>query len=277
MTGPIRIFVGCAANHEDIESQAVCEWSIRKHSSLPVEITWMKLSRDPASPFYSNPETGAGWNTETWATPFSGFRWAIPHLCNYEGQAIYFDSDFLVLGDIAGLWNQPFNTGKAVMAKGGGSWRYCCSKWNCAVAKDHLWPIEMLRSAPEAHKAMTARFTGATFIQAFWGEWNVLDGKGFDDISDPSIEAIHYTSMSHQPQLRYAIPRLAAQGRKHWYDGETRQHWRNDLLNLFDDLLAEAVANGYPPERYAQDPIFGDYTKRSFVGRKAPAVARSRA
>ena len=66
---PVRVFVGCAPNHEDAESQAVLEHSIRKHASLPVDITWMKLSRDPVSPF-------SGWNTELWPTPFSGFRWA---------------------------------------------------------------------------------------------------------------------------------------------------------------------------------------------------------
>jgi hypothetical protein len=274
---PIRIFVGCAANHEDLESQSVLEWSIRKHTSADVEITWMKLSRDPASPFYSDMmKAGAGWNTANWATPFSGFRWAIPALCGFEGHGIYLDSDFIVTGDIAELWDQEFEPGKVAMAKGMGSWRYCCSKWNCAVARNHLWPLDELKAKPESHKTMNARFSGASFVQAFEGAWNVLDGAGFPSVRYPPIKAIHYTSMPHQPQLRYAVPRLAAQGRKHWYDGETATHWRPDLLELFDELLAEATANGYGPERYAQDPIFGAYSKRSFAGRKALAVAQSR-
>jgi hypothetical protein len=92
----IRLFVGCAANHEDLESQAVLEWSIRKHASEPVEITWMRLSRDPASPW-------SGWATERWATPFSGFRWAIPEVCGFEGRAIYCDSDVIFMADVAEL------------------------------------------------------------------------------------------------------------------------------------------------------------------------------
>src|SRR5215207_9690112 len=127
----IRVFVGCAANHEDIESQAVLEWSIRKHASEPVSITWMQLSRDPASPW-------SGWNTSQWVTPFSGFRWAIPAVCGYEGKAIYCDSDVIFMADIARLWDQEFESGKAVMAKGGNSWRLCVSLWDCAEMQAHL-------------------------------------------------------------------------------------------------------------------------------------------
>ena len=41
-----------------------------------------------------------------WATPFSVFRWAIPHVCNFEGKAIYMDVDMIARDDIAKLWNQ---------------------------------------------------------------------------------------------------------------------------------------------------------------------------
>src|SRR5882762_6242859 len=118
MTETARIFVGCAANNEDLESQVVLEYSLRKHASIPVEITWMQLSRNPASPFYSDPEKGLGWRTKQWATPFSGFRWALSVLCEFEGRAIYMDSDFIVMSDIAALWYQEFSPGKIVIAKG---------------------------------------------------------------------------------------------------------------------------------------------------------------
>lgn len=48
---PVHVFVGCAANGEDAESQAVLEYTLRKHSSLPVDIVWMRQS----------PDTGVIW------------------------------------------------------------------------------------------------------------------------------------------------------------------------------------------------------------------------
>jgi len=79
MTESIKIFVGCAPNYEDAESQAVLEWSIRKHASQPVEITWMMLSNDPETLFTQ-------WETNKWSTPFSGLRWAVPELCDFKWQ-----------------------------------------------------------------------------------------------------------------------------------------------------------------------------------------------
>ena len=111
----IRIFVGCSANGEDAEAQAMLEYTLRHYATEPVEINWMMLSRDPASPWYSDPKKNAGWNTIMWATPFSVFRWAIPHVCNFEGKAIYMDVDMIARTDIAKLWNQEIP--KAILWK----------------------------------------------------------------------------------------------------------------------------------------------------------------
>lgn len=267
----IRIFVGCDPNHCDVESQAVLEWSIRKHASQPVQIEWMKLSRDPESFWYSN---GAeGWNTEQWATTFSAFRWGIPARCGFEGRAIYCDSDVIFMSDVAGLWRQEFQAGKCVMGKGGGSWRLCVSLWDCAVSRSFILPIEALRAQGDSHARMTARLMASNVVQSFVGNWNCLDGELYESLSAPDIKAIHYTSIGTQPQLRFAVPRLEAAGRKHWFNGEIRDHWRKDLIQLFDELLAEATAEGYGPARYLQDPPYGDVRKRDMAkymsGRKS--------
>ena len=73
----IKLFVGCSPNGEDAESQMVLEHTARKHSSLPIDIVWMKINSDPNS-FWG------GWDSELWSTPFSGFRWAIPEYCRYK-------------------------------------------------------------------------------------------------------------------------------------------------------------------------------------------------
>jgi hypothetical protein len=252
----IRLFVGCAANHEDLESQAVLEWSVRKHASEPVEITWMRLSRDPASPW-------SGWATERWATPFSGFRWCLPEVCGFQGRAIYCDSDVIFMADVAELWRQEFKPGKAIMAKGGGSWRLCVSLWDCEAMRKHLPPLAAMKANSDFHRAQCGRISAASYIQAFDGNWNCLDGEKCQSLHDRAIKAIHYTSIGTQPQLSYALPRLRAMGRRHWYDGKVEKHWRSDLVALFGEMLEEAKVNGCPPERYADEPVYGDFRKAS--------------
>lgn len=259
----IRIFVGCAPNGEDAESQAVLEYTLRKNASQPVEIVWMRLSRDPASFWH-------GFDTERWATPFSGFRWAIPAYCGFEGRAVYMDSDIIVLGDIAELWGQDFPAGKSVLAKNDG--RLCVSLWDCAAAKRHVLPIERLRRDPAAHRDMGMRARTSGMAAPFSGAWNCLDGDGFADLADPALKALHYTDMSCQPQLRHALPRLAAAGKKHWFDGVPRAHPRRDLQALFDRLLIEAKTAGYAAADYLPAENFGDFRKASLANYKGHQI-----
>ena len=276
---PIRVYVGCAANGEDAESQAVLEWSLRKHASAPVEIVWMQLSRDPASPFYCDPGKALGWRTEQWATPFSGFRWAVPALAGFKGRAIYMDSDVILTADIAELWGQEFAPGKLVMAKGKtASWRYCVSLWDCARAPHWIPALAKLQRDPDSHRNCIRVFrTNPNIVQAFAGQWNCLDGEDFADLGDPEIKLIHYSAMRTQPQLERAVARLALEGRRHWFDGEPARHWREDLIALFEALLEEASAEGYAVERYTAGPLFGPYKKRAVGGVGAPTWARGQA
>lgn len=254
----IKIFVGCSANTEDAESQAVLEYTLKKHSGLPVDITWMKLSKNPSSPFY-------GWNTTSWATPFSGFRWAVPALCNFSGQAIYMDSDIIVMDDINKLWAEPFNDGKVIMSKGGDMpWRFCVSKWNCKRAQQHLPSLENMKVNSSSHAQCIGSFKQyRNLIQEFSENWNCVDGERYDNIRDERIKAIHYSSMRHQPHLKYAIPRLDKMGLKHWFDGVPVTHWREDLIKLFDEVYAESQDNGFPIDLYTGDPLYGPYNKKS--------------
>lgn len=264
MADPIKIFIGSAASGEDAESLAVLCWSVKKHASRPFEIVLMQQSHDPSSFWH-------GWNTETWATPFSAFRAGIPAFCGYEGRAIYVDSDIFFQADPAELFDQEFQPGKVLRAKGGGSWRMCVSLWDCAAAKQWLPPIETLKADRKALANVTAILRANDLIQAFDGEWNCLDGKGYDDINDPRIKAVHYTDMGTQPHLRHALPRLKAAGVKHWFDGEVRPHPRPDLVAKFDRLLVEAEEHGWTVDSFVPDEPFGPYRKASLVNyRGAP-------
>lgn len=258
MNDPICLFVGCASANEDLESQAVLEWSIRKHTDRPLEITWMQLSRDPASPFYS--DGARGWQTQTWTTPFSGLRWAVPELCGFEGRAIYTDSDVIFRADIGELWDQPMPAGKMAIAKGGQ--RLCVSLWDCSAARAYLPTPRQLRADSRIHRALMGKFGGMPVVQPFLGgDWNVLDLEPFD-LANPRVKALHYTGIPTQLQLKHALPRLAREGGRHWYGGPARQHPRADLQRLFDKLLEEATTHGFGIERYRREP-FGEYNIRA--------------
>lgn len=273
----IRIFIGCAPDHEDAESQAVLEYSLRKYASEELELTWMKLSREKGSPFYSDPERGKGWVTRLWPTPFSAFRWIVPELAGYEGKAIYMDSDMIVLADIAELWHQEFEPGKLVLAKEG-SWRFCVSLWDCAACKGITEPLETFRTRADAHRNMAARWSTEPLkskIQRFEGNWNCLDGEAAD-LSDPDIKIVHYTSMPHQPHHQLAATRLSARGQKHWYNGAVSRHWRQDVIDLFEKNYQEAIAAGYTTDRYEKDPVFGHYRKQTLGNPKGEVPAWGR-
>lgn len=260
----IKIFVGCDGNNCDLESQAVLEWSIRKHTTRQLEITWMHLSRDPASPFYS--DGPHGWQTQYWTTPFSGARWAVPSLCGFQGQAIYTDSDVIFRADIGELWDQPMPPGKVVIAKGGRhGQRLCVSKWDCAAAETALPPLAKLRDDPHSHRSLMRLFaTHPEMVEPFRdGDWNVLDLEiGDGAINYPETKAIHYTGIPTQLQLKHALPRLGREGGRHWYTGAAQPHpvWR--LQTLFDGLLAEATAAGFGIEKYRREP-YGQYNIRA--------------
>lgn len=265
MSDPVRIFVGVAPNGADAEACAVLEYTLRKHTSRPLDITWMALSRSPASWFYSNPETGAGWQTRLWPTPFSAFRHAVPAICGFEGRAIYMDDDMIALDDIAKLWDQEFAPGKAVVAKDQN--RLCCSLWDCAAARDFVLPALSLQ-AVDGHRAMRAVMAAnRSRVQPFAsGNWNCLDGERYASIDDPEIRILHLTSMPHNPAVPHAVRRLAARGARHWFDGTLTPHFRPGISALFDRTLAEAEANGFQVSRYDPGEDFGEYPKNCLKG-----------
>jgi hypothetical protein len=90
----IRVFIG----YDQREAIAfhVLSSSIQERSSLPVSITPLRLMqlrgllRRPRDPLQS--------------TDFAFSRFLVPHLCDYQGWAIYMDCDMLAREDLLQLW-----------------------------------------------------------------------------------------------------------------------------------------------------------------------------
>lgn len=267
-----KVFVGCDPNNCDLEQMMVLEYSLRKHTQHQVDIVWMQLSHDPQSSWYTNQETHEGWRTEKWATPFSGFRWAIPELCNYQGRAIYMDADVLVLCDIVELWAHQKTEESIVIAKGGkNSARLCTCVWDCEKAKQYLPPLKDIQADPNAHKNLMQLLKDKPeLVQPYQDSYNNIDGEG---LAVEQIKILHYSDMGTQFSHKYSLPRLAAEGQMHWFDGKIIPHPRQDLTELFDKYYQEALAVGYKPEKYFIRP-FGNFSKATQIKYHGNKVTR---
>lgn len=263
MSDPIRIFVGCDPNDCDLEQMMVLDYSVRRHTFRPVEITWMRLSRDPASPWFCDPRHKLGWRSEDWSTPFSAFRWAIPAATGFRGRALYMDADMLVRCDLAEIWDMSLAPDTIVAARRTGDcWLSCVMLWDCEKARDGYLPaLDALRGNRRAHKEMKQLFARRTdLIHPLDARYNCVDGEGLplDD-----IRILHYSDMGTQFSHRYAVPRLQAEGRAHWFDGEILPHPRRDLAALFDQYYQDALDAGLRLDDYRNSPPFGALVKAS--------------
>ena len=265
MTDTIRLFVGTSAKNEDLEAEMVLDYTARTYCSLPLEITWMRQAA--AGPW-------SGWASSVHnKTPFSSFRWGVPAACRYQGRAIYTDVDFFFLADLAELWTQPIPQ-IALVRNATGKLSTSCILFDCEKAKAHVPSLDRLKQMPDAHSTLLNYFrANPQLLSATDGNWDCPDLKGYA-IGDPTVKAVHFTRIETQLHLKYAIPRLAREGGRHWYQGEVFAHPHAALVALYDRLYVEAQAAGYSIEDYRVD-AFGQAARRDFrytshVGAKLP-------
>lgn len=104
---PIQVFV--ATTEDQMLSVQVLEHSIRRYSTMPVQLTPLHRCGIEV------PTPKAPKNYPR--TPFSFQRFLIPQVRGYQGRAIYLDSDMQVFSDIRALWVRPMN-GAQLLAVG---------------------------------------------------------------------------------------------------------------------------------------------------------------
>lgn len=244
MSDTVRIFAGTSPNGEDYEAEAVFAFSLAKHSSLPVDITWMRQSKK--GPY-------SGWRCARNRTPFSGFRWSGPAMCDFKGRSLYADVDVIWCADIAQLWNQDI-AGVLVCRKSKkihGKLKTCVTLFDNERANGHVPTLDDLKKMEDPQGTLSKYFQMRDELTGNYadGDWNSLDLGGYE-LDDPRVKAIHYTRMEHQLHLKHAIPRLKAQGKSHWYTGPVFAHPRPELQARFDHLLEEAKSAGFTYESF---------------------------
>ena len=187
----LRIFIGWDSRFP--EPADVLRYSLIKHSSIPLEIHYLKLdelklnrAHDPLA-----------------STEFTYSRFLVPHLCNYRGKAVFMDNDMLALGDVKSLdqldmtsyalrvVKHDYQPENSVKMYGCAQTSYPRKNWSSLMimdcAKLRLWTKQVVETQTGAY---LHRFQDIADdrIGEIPPTWNVLDRM------DDHTELIHYTN-----------------------------------------------------------------------------------
>ncbi len=219
----INIFIGTSENKDDLEAEEVLEYSLRKHSSSNLNITFMRNTPDSSNFF-------GGFNNNTWWTPFSFLRWAIPEYCNFQGRALYMDVDQVNFKDISELFYMDLK-GKALAVREG-DFRSCVMLMDCEKLKSMLPSVDVLKQySPDDQTKIIKQLI--PFSTTYDKRWNCLDGE---DRRSCDIWHLHFTEMTTQPwNPSWAYSTWEKKG--HTFTPKT--HPRGDLVYIWKHLQKE--------------------------------------
>ena len=196
----LKIFIGW--DSREPEAAEVCEYSIKKHATVPVEIHFLKQAELRAREIYTRePDLQS-------STEFTFTRFLVPYLCNYQGHAVFVDCDFLFEHDIKELFEcannsaavsvvqhdyQPTNT---VKMDGKTQYLYPRKNWSSLMLFNCAHP-DCQTLTPEIVSSQTGEFlhrfgwTGYE-IGSLDKTWNWLV-NWYHEPQDGKPKAIHYT------------------------------------------------------------------------------------
>src|SRR3990167_5362559 len=120
-----------------------------------------------------------GFETSTWSTPFSGFRWAIPEYCGFHGRALYTDVDMINRRDISQLFDLDLQ-GRALAARRGtrfGGFEFCVTLFDCAAMQPFLAAMNIWDRTFH-HNAMAFFSSHPELLLTIDPRWNCFDGEG---------------------------------------------------------------------------------------------------
>jgi hypothetical protein len=218
---PFRVFIGFDPREADAYRAA--EVSLRKHSSIPLEVQPLILKQLVDQGVYDRPterRDGKLWDVISGApmsTEFALTRFLVPELADYKGWALFLDCDFLFREDVAELlsWadddfalmcvHHVHRPKEKIKMDGQKQTSYQKKNWSSLM----LWNCGHLLHAGQVERVK--RWPGLWLHQFRWlpsesigalpERWNWLEGS-----SEPA--AVHYTrgvpSMSGYESSAYA-------------------------------------------------------------------------
>lgn len=172
----VPVFIGTAPEH--FEAERALENSIKANSPT-ASISWMRKG-DPGWDFIDRGPTG-----------FTMFRFCVPELMGFEGQAIYLDVDMLVLADLEQLlaYGEP---GKWVCHNSEDT--DCVSVIDCSCVRQlPSWPSIDEMAQGQLRKWHTRAFLEPVIVRSIPDEWNSRDRL------TPGTKLLHFSDLSTQP------------------------------------------------------------------------------
>jgi lipopolysaccharide biosynthesis glycosyltransferase len=200
-SAPVRVFIG--SGEASLLERKTLIYSLRKNSKRPLEIWVMNgthnaIERNDAPPFLAPLSLEMKYRN---VTEFSLYRYLIPQMCDYQGRAIYLDSDMICLGDIGELFETPMDDVdfRAVKEYGNSMWATSVMLFNCGRCRFELETIFDEIDAGRYSYSDFSRFAGHFLQQRPYAiaeldpVWNEFDRF------DSNTKLIHYTDLSRQP------------------------------------------------------------------------------
>lgn len=164
----LRIFIGI--DERQLVAYHVLVSSIQRLSSKPVALTPLLLNQLPI--------------TRQGLTTFTYSRYLVPYLCDYKGQALFMDSDALLLGDVAELFESATGASVDVVPFTG---PFSFERPSVMLFNNErclkLTPEFISTDAPQ-------NLNWAEEVGALSPDWNHLVGYA---PSNPNAKLIHYT------------------------------------------------------------------------------------
>lgn len=225
---PLRVFVGCMPEQE--LAYQVLKYSIEKNSSVSVSVE--RLHEAVAGKRISIREPSDPKNRGR--TPFSFQRFAIPAVCEYQGRAVYIDSDMLVLGDMRSLAQFPLEGMQMVSAGSApGSERppqFSVMLINCAeLGWDVNSLVDRLDSGALTYEDLMYQMkTVERWAPRLPYTWN-----SFEVHEEGATQLVHFTDMDTQPWLNPWHP----------------------IGALWVGYLIEAIASGAIPRSLVEEEV----------------------
>lgn len=248
---PLRVF--CGTDESQRVATRVLEHSIRKHCSRPVNFEPMY---DLDLPRPKHPEN---WPR----TGFSFYRFAIPQLCGYQGRALYLDADMLVFGDIAELWNIPFEDASVLCTNQSevpDAWKHQATHFQPGRQLSVML-IDCARLQWDVRHIVNGLDEGRYNYQQLMFDLCIVDDGLIQERIPPVWNCLEWHDPGRTKLLHYTVT--------------PSQPWKNDenpLRHLWEGAFRDAVRDGAVSGTEVEHGITNGHLKPSL--RSALAVAR---
>ncbi|BAS59559.1 lipopolysaccharide biosynthesis protein [Leptolyngbya boryana NIES-2135] len=254
MTDRVNVFIG--SGEASLLERKVLMYSLRKHAQQDLDIyvlngTHNAIELNDQPPFLAPMSLRAKYCN---VTEFSLYRYLIPELCQFQGRAIYVDSDMICLTDISKLFETSLN-GCHFLAKresyahmGDAFWGLSVMLIDCDRTRFNLEQIldeiDQGLYTYSDFSCMSPAFLAHHSYQI--GEldphWNVFD------YWDASTKLIHYTNLLTQP----------------W------KHPNHPYGELWFQYLDEAISAGVVSDRDIELSLLRSYVRQDIREGNSP-------